>query len=342
MCSPRNLRDLLLAAPAGTRTTMGLDPGFRTGVKVAVVDATGKAVATEVIYPHQPQQTEKSLAVLAALVARFSVELIAIGNGTASRETDALAAELISQYPGEQADQDRGLGGGRLGVLRFGVRLGRTARHGRLAARRGLDRAAPAGPARRAGEDRPQVDRRRPVPARRLRDAARALARRGRRGRGERGRCRRQHRLGAAAVAGLGHRRVAGGEHRGPPRRRTARSAPARPAQGCRAWAPRLSSSARASCASAAATTRSTPPRVHPEAYPVVRRIVEHAARGVHEVIGNTARLRALQARRTSSTTSSVCPTVTDIIAELEKPGRDPRPEFKTATSPRASRRSPT
>ena len=91
-----NLRDLLLAAPAGTRATMGLDPGYRTGVKVAVVDGTGKVVATEVVYLHQK---DRALAVLGALVARFGVELIAIGNGTASRETDALAGELIAAIP---------------------------------------------------------------------------------------------------------------------------------------------------------------------------------------------------------------------------------------------------
>ncbi|MEN0138830.1 MAG: Tex family protein, partial [Rhodococcus sp. (in: high G+C Gram-positive bacteria)] len=93
-----NLRDLLLAAPAGTRATMGLDPGFRTGTKVAVVDATGKVVAHETIYPHQPQNKwDASLATLAGLVAKYGVELIAIGNGTASRETDALASELIAK-----------------------------------------------------------------------------------------------------------------------------------------------------------------------------------------------------------------------------------------------------
>src|SRR6266542_3694894 len=92
-----NLRDLLLAAPAGTRATMGLDPGFRTGVKVAVVDATGKVVATQTIHPHQPQRRwDEGLATLART---HQVELIAIGNGTASRETDRLAAELISRNP---------------------------------------------------------------------------------------------------------------------------------------------------------------------------------------------------------------------------------------------------
>ena len=91
-----NLRDLLLAAPAGARPTLGLDPGFRTGVKVAVVDATGKVVATSTIYPHEPQRRwDESLAILARLVREHKVELIAIGNGTASRETDKLAIELL-------------------------------------------------------------------------------------------------------------------------------------------------------------------------------------------------------------------------------------------------------
>src|SRR6266704_3330674 len=95
-----NLRDLLLAAPAGTRATMGLDPGFRTGVKVAVVAATGKVVATQTIHPHQPQRRwDEALGTLARLARTHQVELIAIGNGTASRETDRLAADLISRNP---------------------------------------------------------------------------------------------------------------------------------------------------------------------------------------------------------------------------------------------------
>jgi uncharacterized protein len=91
-----NLRDLLLAAPAGPRATLGLDPGYRTGVKVAVVDATGQVVATTAIYPHEPQrQWNEALAVLGKLAVAHNVELIAIGNGTASRETDKLASELV-------------------------------------------------------------------------------------------------------------------------------------------------------------------------------------------------------------------------------------------------------
>ncbi|MBN9013903.1 MAG: RNA-binding transcriptional accessory protein, partial [Rhizobiales bacterium] len=95
-----NLRDLLLAAPAGTRATMGLDPGYRTGVKVAVVDATGKVVATTAIFPHEPQRRwDEALAILGKLAKAHNVELIAIGNGTASRETDKLATELVKLLP---------------------------------------------------------------------------------------------------------------------------------------------------------------------------------------------------------------------------------------------------
>src|SRR5262245_32037517 len=96
----KNLKDLLLAAPAGARVTMGLDPGFRTGVKVAVVDATGKLLATDTVYPHEPKNAWRgALASLAALCLRHKVALISIGNGTASRETDKFAAELIAKLP---------------------------------------------------------------------------------------------------------------------------------------------------------------------------------------------------------------------------------------------------
>ena len=96
----RNLHDLLLAAPAGHRTTIGLDPGLRTGVKVAVVDGTGKVLDTATVYPHEPREDwDGSLRTLAALCARYGVQLISIGNGTASRETDALAGDLITRHP---------------------------------------------------------------------------------------------------------------------------------------------------------------------------------------------------------------------------------------------------
>ena len=95
-----NLRDLLLASPAGARATMGLDPGFRTGVKVAVVDSTGKVLDTTAIYPHEPQRRwDEAMNVLAAMCARHKVDLVAIGNGTASRETEKLVLDLLKKYP---------------------------------------------------------------------------------------------------------------------------------------------------------------------------------------------------------------------------------------------------
>ena len=94
------MRDILLAAPAGARPTLGLDPGLRTGVKVAVVDATGKVIATDTIYPHVPRNDwEGSLRTLERLVNAHGIELVAIGNGTASRETDKLAADLVKRCP---------------------------------------------------------------------------------------------------------------------------------------------------------------------------------------------------------------------------------------------------
>ena len=256
-----NLRDLLLAAPAGSRATMGLDPGLRTGVKVAVVDPTGKVVATDTIYPHEPRRRwDESIATLARLAREHAVELVSIGNGTASRETDKLVADLIARHPELKLTKVDGVGGRRVGVLGVRVRRAGAARPGRLAARRGVDRPPPPGPARRARQDRPEVDRRRPVPARRVRGEAVPLARRRRRGLRERRRRRRQHRLRAAADPRVGHRRGAGGEHRRPPRRPRPVPDPRGRSGPSRGSARRRSSSARASCASPAATTRSTRP----------------------------------------------------------------------------------
>ena len=168
-----NLRDLLLAAPAGTRPTMGLDPGYRTGVKVAVVDAVGKVAATATIYPHQPHRRwDEAIEVLARLAREHKVELVAIGNGTASRETDQLAAALIQAHPELKLTKVMVSEAGASVYSASAYASQRAARPGRVAAGRGVDRAAAAGPAGRAGEDRPEVDRRRPVPARRLRGQA--------------------------------------------------------------------------------------------------------------------------------------------------------------------------
>ncbi len=325
-----NLRDLLLAAPAGTRTTMGLDPGYRTGVKVAVVDATGKAVATEVIYPHKPQgQTEKSLAVLAALVARFNVELIAIGNGTASRETDALAVELISRIPenkptkivvseagasvysasayasAELPDMDVSL----RGAVSIARRL-----QDPLAELVKIDPKS-------IGVGQYQHDVSETLLARSLgavvEDAVNAVG----------------VDVNTASVpllsrvsgvsSSVAESIVAHRDQNGPFNSRKALLE-----------VPRLGPKAFEQCAGFLRIRGGVDPldtsAVHPEAYPVVRRILEHTGRAMAEVIGNTSTLRALKPGDFTDEKFGV-PTVSDIIAELEKPGLDPRPEFKTA-----------
>ncbi|WP_431956635.1 Tex family protein [Nocardia lijiangensis] len=325
-----NLRDLLLAAPAGTRTTMGLDPGYRTGVKVAVVDATGKVVATEVIYPHKPQgQTEKSLAVLGALVARFGVDLIAIGNGTASRETDALAAELISRIPENKPTK--------IVVSEAGASVYSASAY--------------------ASQELPDMDvslRGAVSIARRLQDPLAELVKIDPKSIGV---GQYQHdvsetllarSLGAVVedavnavgvdvntasvpllsrVSGIAssvaESIVAHRDQHGPFRSR-----------GALLDVPRLGPKAFEQCAGFLRIRGGEDPldtsAVHPEAYPVVRRILESTGRGMAELIGNTTVLRALRAAEFTDEKFGV-PTVTDIISELEKPGRDPRPEFKTA-----------
>ena len=176
----RNLHELLLAAPAGSKAVLGLDPGIRTGCKVAVVDATGKLLETATIYPHQPRNDwQGSLATLARLIVQHNVELISIGNGTASRETDKLAAEVIKliavEDAGAQSEQDRRQRSRRLGLFGVGVRRRRISRTRRELARRGVDRPALARSAGRAGEDRSQGHRRRPISARRQSARAGAL-----------------------------------------------------------------------------------------------------------------------------------------------------------------------
>ncbi|WP_045436271.1 Tex family protein [Nocardia seriolae] len=325
-----NLRDLLLAAPAGTRSTMGLDPGYRTGVKVAVVDATGKVVATEVIYPHKPQgQTEKSLAVLGALVARFNVELIAIGNGTASRETDALAAELISRIPENKPTK--------IVVSEAGASVYSASAY--------------------ASAELPDMDvslRGAVSIARRLQDPLAELVKIDPKSIGV---GQYQHdisetllarSLGAVvedAVNAVGVdvniasvpllSRVSGISNSIAESIVAHRDAngPFRSRAGLKD-VPRLGPKAFEQCAGFLRIREGDDPLdtsgVHPEAYPVVRRILDASGKGIKEIIGNTSTLRALRPADFTDEQFGV-PTVTDIIAELEKPGRDPRPEFKTA-----------
>lgn len=326
-----NLKDLLLAAPAGTRATMGLDPGFRTGTKVAVVDATGKVVAHDTIYPHQPHnQWDQSLATLAALAAKHGVELVAIGNGTASRETDALAAELISKFPeagltkvmvseaGASVYSASAYGSQELPDLDVSIR-GAVSIARRL--QDPLAELVKIDP-KSIGVGQYQHDVSETMLARSLgavvEDAVNAvgvdvntasvplLSR-------------------VSGIAGsLAESIVAFRDQNGPFRSR----------KGLKD-VPRLGPKAFEQCAGFLRIPNGDDPldasSVHPEAYPVVRRIVQSSGSGVGELVGNTAVLQKLRPADFVDEKFGL-PTVTDIIAELDKPGRDPRPEFKTAT----------
>ena len=202
-----NLRDLLLAAPAGARATMGLDPGFRTGVKVAVVDATGKVVATDTIYPHEPMRRwDEAIAKLANLAQAHKVELIAIGNGTASRETDKLAIELLQRHPELKATK--------VVVSEAGASVYSASENGsRELPDLDVSLRGAVSIARRlqeslggAREDRSEIDWCRPIPTRSLRTQIVALPRCRRRGLRQCRRRRCEHRLRQASGACLGNR----------------------------------------------------------------------------------------------------------------------------------------
>jgi protein Tex len=326
-----NLRDLLLAAPAGTRPVLGLDPGLRTGVKVAVVDATGKAVITETIYPHEPRRRwQESLAVLARLAADHHVELIAIGNGTASRETDRLAGDLIKARP------DLGLT--KVMVSEAGASVYSASAY--------------------ASRELPGMDvslRGAVSIARRLQDPLAELVKIDPKSIGV---GQYQHDISEsklsrsldavvedcvngvgvdlntasvpllARVSGIGETLaaaiVARRDAAGPFATRSALRK-----------VPRLGPKAFEQCAGFLRVPGGDDPldasAVHPEAYPVVRRILAATGAAVPALIGNTAVLRSLRPRDFTDERFGV-PTVADIIAELEKPGRDPRPAFVTAT----------
>jgi uncharacterized protein len=326
-----NLKDLLLAAPAGNRTTMGLDPGFRTGTKVAIVDATGKVVDYDTIYPHKPQgKWDQAVATLAGLAAKHKVELIAIGNGTASRETDSLAAELIAKFPaanltkvvvseaGASVYSASAYASSELPELDVSIR-GAVSIARRL--QDPLAELVKIDP-KSIGVGQYQHDISETLLARSLgavvEDAVNAvgvdvntasvplLSR-------------------VSGIAGsLAESIVAHRDQNGPfASRSTLKDVP------------RLGPKAFEQCAGFLRISGGEDPldrsSVHPEAYPVVRRIVGKAGVGVREVVGNTALLRRLDPAEFVDERFGL-PTVTDIISELEKPGRDPRPEFKTAT----------
>ncbi len=326
-----NLRDLLLAAPAGARPTMGLDPGLRTGVKVAVVDATGKVVATDTIYPHEPRrQWDASIETLARLAAAHRVELVAIGNGTASRETDKLAGDLIKRFPQLKLTK--------VVVSEAGASVYSASAY--------------------AAQELPGLDvslRGAVSIARRLQDPLAELVKIDPRSIGV---GQYQHDLSEVKLsrsldavvedcvngvgvdvntasaplltrvsgigAGLAENIVLHRDANGPFRTR-----------GDLRKVPRLGPKAFEQCAGFLRIPDGDDPldssSVHPEAYPVVRRILASTGQELRSLIGRSAILRGLRATDFVDDTFGL-PTINDILAELEKPGRDPRPEFKTAT----------
>ncbi|MFO8025328.1 Tex family protein [Thiohalophilus sp.] len=326
-----NLRDLLLAAPAGTRTTMGLDPGLRTGVKVVVVDQTGKLVASTTIFPHPPKkQWQASIETLAGLIREHQVALISIGNGTASRETDRLVQELVRQYP-------------------------QPAVHSLMVSEAG---ASVYSASELAAREFPELDvsyRGAVSIARRLQDPLAELVKIDAKSIGvgqyqhdvNQGKLARQleavvedcvNAVGVeintasapllSQVAGLSdllaanivaHREQHGAFSDRQQLLEVARLGPRAFEQA--AGFLRIRDGRNPLDASA----------VHPEAYPVVERILKHNGREIHSLIGDSRFLNSLAANDYIDERFGE-PTVRDIIAELDKPGRDPRPEFKTAS----------
>ena len=329
----RNLKDLLLAAPAGSRPTIGLDPGIRTGVKVAVVDATGKVLDTDTIYPFQPKNDIRGAQdTLMRLIARHGPELIAIGNGTASRETERLVGDVIAMIPkGHKAPT-------KVVVNEAG--------------------ASVYSASELAAKEFPDLDvslRGAVSIARRLQDPLAELVKIEPKaiGVGQYQHDVDQHRLGRALaavvedavnavgvdlntasaallshVSGLGptladaivaHRDQAGAFRSRKDLLGVARLGP-KAFEQCAGFL-RIRDGEEPLDASS----------VHPEAYGVARRIVSACGRDIRALMGDTAALRSVKAEQFVDDTFGL-PTVRDILAELEKPGRDPRPTFKTAT----------
>ena len=326
----RNLHDLLLAAPAGQRTTIGLDPGLRTGVKVAVIDGTGKVLDTATVYPHEPRKDwDGTLRTLAALCARHNVQLISIGNGTASRETDALAGDLIKRHPdlaltkvmvseaGASVYSASELAAKELPDLDVSLRGAVSIARRLQDPLAELVRIEP----KAIGVGQYQHDLNQTQLARQLDAVVEDCV----------------NAVGAdlntasapllARISGLNESLakniVAFRDEHGAFRNR--RQLLKVPRVGARTFEQaagflRVVNGDNPLDASA----------VHPEAYPVVERIVSRTRVGIRELIGKTAVLRALEPAEFADAQFGV-PTVKDILAELDKPGRDPRPEFRTA-----------
>lgn len=327
----RNLNDLLLAAPAGPKAVIGLDPGLRTGVKVAVVDRTGKVLATDTIYPHEPRRDwDGSIAKLARIAAQTQAELISIGNGTASRETDKLASELIAKHPGLRLQKivvsEAGASvysASELAAKEF-PELDVSLRGAVSIARRLQDPLAELVKIepKAIGVGQYQHDVNQRELARSLDavvedcvnavgvDANTASAPLLARVSG----------LNATLARNIVDYRDANGPF---PSREHLRKVP------------RLGDKTFEQAAGFLRINGGENPldrsSVHPEAYPVVERILAKINKRIDDVLGNREALSGLSPTEFVDERFGL-PTVRDILAELEKPGRDPRPEFKTAT----------
>ncbi len=325
-----NLKDLLMAAPAGPRATLGLDPGLRTGSKIAVVDSTGKVLATETIYPHPPQkQYDKSAQIVDQLVRKYNVDLIAIGNGTASRETDSFVADVIKR--GNLKVQkiivsEAGASvysASELAAKEF-PNMDVSLRGAVSIARRLQDPLAELVKIdpKSIGVGQYQHDVSQSMLAKRLdaivEDCVNAVG----------------VDVNTASAALL--TRVAGlsstiaqniVDFRDENGRFEARTTLKK--------VPRLGPKAFEQCAGFLRIMDGKNPldasAVHPEAYPVVKAISEKNNKDIKALIGDSSFLKGLHAVDYTDDNFGV-PTITDIIKELDKPGRDPRPEFKTAT----------
>jgi len=325
-----NLKDLLLAAPAGPKAVLGLDPGLRTGVKVAVVDRTGKLVDTATIYPHEPKrQWDQSLMVLRALCAKHSVELIAIGNGTASRETDKLAGDLIKLAPELKMQKIvvSEAGASVYSASEFAAKefpdLDVSIRGAVSIARRLQDPLAELvkiePKAIGVGQYQHDVDQFKLARAldAKVEDCVNAVG----------------VDVNTASAALL--TRVSGLSSTVAENVVVYRDANgAFKSRKELMKVPRLGEKTFEQCAGFLRIADGDQPldasSVHPEAYPVVERILKQCGREVKQLIGDASLLRSLKAEQFIDETFGV-PTVRDILKELEKPGRDPRPEFKAA-----------
>lgn len=330
----RNLRELLLAAPAGPKAVLGLDPGYRTGCKVAVVDATGKLLETVTIYPHQPRNDwQGSLATLVQLVHRHGVELISIGNGTASRETDKLATEVV-RLVAEQSPESKltkivvseagasVYSASALAAAEFSD-LDVSLRGAVSIARRLQDPLAELVKIepKSIGVGQYQHDVNQRILARSLDATVEDCV----------------NAVGVdvntasapllAQVSGLNRvlaqNIVSYRDAHGPFSNRQALLK-----------VPRVGEKTFEQAAGFLRINDGDNPldrsAVHPEAYPVVERILARLKKGIGQVMGQPGTLKGLSAEEFTDETFGL-PTVRDILAELEKPGRDPRPEFKTA-----------